>query len=144
METILYNIIAVISRIHSYILTLNDQNANSFTDKELHFIIFGIVGICLILALHPLFLWLARKNHTMVISFLYVFTVVLVITFAIEIGQGVTGTGAMEFDDVVYGIGGFLLFFLIFLIIRGIIHLIIRLIRKRERKPRRRRDTEYF
>ena len=133
METLLYNIVYFISRIHYYILSLNDQSANSFTDKELHFIIFGALGVALILVLHPLFLWLAKKNHTMVISFLYVFTVVIVLTFAIEIGQGITGTGAMEFDDVVYGLGGFLVFFAIFLIIRGIIHLISRLVKNHSR-----------
>ena len=68
----------------------------------------------------------------MVITFLYVFTVVLVLTFAIEIGQGYYGTGAMEFDDVVYGVAGFLAFFFVFAVIRGIIHLVVRLIRDDE------------
>ena len=107
METLLYNIVMLISRIHSYFLTLNDQSENSFTDKELHFIIIGCFGIALILVLHPIFLWLARTGHTMGISFFYVATVILVLTFAIEIGQSLTGTGTMEFGDVVAGMGGF-------------------------------------
>ena len=141
METIFYNIVALISRIHQYILTLNDQSENSFTDKELHFIVIGALGIALILALHPLFLWLAKTGHTMIISFLYVLTVILVLTFAIEIGQGITGTGSMEFDDVVYGIGGFLVFFAVFLVIRGIVHLIIHLAGGGNRNKN---DSEYF
>ena len=51
MQTFLYNIVALISRVHSYILTLNDQSENSFTDKELHFIVIGCLGIALILVL---------------------------------------------------------------------------------------------
>ena len=46
MESFLYNIVAFIARIHTYILTLNDQSENSLTDKELHFIIVGIFLIC--------------------------------------------------------------------------------------------------
>ena len=132
METFLYNIVMLISRIHSYFLTLNDQSENSFTDKELHFIIIGAFGIAMILVLHPIFLWLAKTGHTMVITFFYVMTVILVITFAIEIGQGFYGTGSMEFDDVYYGVAGFLVFFCIFIAIRGIIHLILRLSRGKD------------
>ena len=128
MQSIFYYIVTFINNIHNSILGWNDQIENSFTDKELHFIVIGAFGIALILALHPLFLWLSKHGHTMVISFLYVFTVILVVTFAIEIGQGYYGTGAMEFDDVVYGIGGFLAFFAVFIVIRGIVHLIMRLI----------------
>lgn len=131
MNTILYGVVMLISHIHNYFLSWNDSIENSFTDKELHFIIIGAFGVALILILHPLFLWLARTGHTMVISFLYVFTVILVITFAIEIGQGYYGTGAMEFDDVIYGIAGFLAFFAVFTVIRGIVHFIMKLVKKR-------------
>ena len=77
----------------------------------------------------------------MVVSFLYVLTVILVLTFAIEIGQGFTGTGIMEFDDVVYGVGGFLIFFVVFLVIRAIIHLIMRLARGGRRDDS---QSDYF
>ena len=141
MESFLYNIVAFIARIHTYILTLNDQSENSLTDKELHFIIVGALGIALILVLHHIFLWLAKTGHTMVVSFLYVLTVILVLTFAIEIGQGFTGTGIMEFDDVVYGVGVFLIFFVVFLVIRAIIHLIMRLARGGRRDDS---QSDYF
>ena len=145
METLIYNFVMFVARIHSYILSLNDQIENSFTDKELHFIIVGAFGIALVLVLHPLFLWLAKTGHTMVITFLYVITVILVLTFAIEIGQGFYGTGSMEFDDVRYGVGGFLVFFCIFLVIRGIIHLIMNLTHKGKGKSDKKYDDpEYF
>lgn len=142
MQTFLYNIVMFISRIHSYFLTLNDQSENSFSDKELHFLIIGCFGIALILVLHPIFLWLAKTGHTMIISFFYVITVIIVVTFAIEIGQGFYGTGIMEFDDVYYGVIGFLVFFAVFLVIRGIIHLIIRL--TRGKKKTYDNDPDYF
>jgi len=63
----------------------------------------------------------------MFITFFYVFTVIIVITFAIEIGQGVLGTGSMEQGDITYGIIGFLFFFAIFAVIRLIVHGIIKL-----------------
>ena len=126
MWNIIYNVVSFISRIHYSILSWNDQIENSFTDKQLHFMVIGAFGIALILVLHPIFLWLAKTGHTIVISFFYVFTVILVVTFAIEIGQGFYGTGSMEFDDVNSGIAGFLVFFAIFLVIRAIVHLIIK------------------
>lgn len=135
MTSILYTFVTIVSNIHNDILSWNDGIENSFTDKELHFIVVGLFGIALILVLHPLFLWLARKNHTMIVSFLYVFTVIIVLTFAIEIGQGYYGTGLMESDDILYGIAGFLVFFVIFLIIRGIIHLVMKLITKEDTDP---------
>ncbi len=142
MESLLYSIVMLISRIHTYFLTLNDQSQNSLGDKELHFVIIGIFGIALILVLHPIFLWLSKTGHTMVISFFYVMTVILVLTFAIEIGQGFYGTGIMELDDVVYGVGGFLVFFFIFLVIRGIIHLILHLTGDKDKKKTS--GSDYF
>ena len=126
MESIIYTFVTFVSKLHNYFLSWNDSIENSFDDKQLHFLIFGAFGVALVLALHPLFLWLSKTNHTMVITFFYVFTVILVLTFAIEIGQGFYGTGKMEFDDVRSGVKGFMFFFAIFIAIRGIIHLILR------------------
>ncbi len=131
MENLLYGLFGLVAHIHSSIMTMNDGIENSFTDKELHFIVIGIIGIAMIFVIHPIFLWLARNNHTMIISFFYVITVIFVITFAIEIGQRISGTGAMEFDDIVYGIGGFLAFFTVFIILRAIVHLITKLFKSR-------------
>ena len=130
MEAFLYTVVALIAQIHNYIMTLNDQSAYGFTDKELHFIVIGILGILLLFVIHPLFRWLSNTGHIMVVSFFYVFTVIIVITFAIEIGQGVTNTGNMDIDDIAYGVMGFLAMFVVFLIIRGIYLLIRRYLSK--------------
>lgn len=65
----------------------------------------------------------------MVIVWIYVLTLIIVITFAIEIGQKVTGTGNMEFADIVMGVFGFIVMFLVFSVVRGIYKLIRNLIR---------------
>ena len=54
---------------------------------------------------------------------------IIVLTFAIEIGQKVSHTGAMDFADIVFGVMGFVLMFAVFAAIRGIILGIIKLIR---------------
>ncbi|MGX8773558.1 MAG: hypothetical protein ACSW8G_00715 [Bacillota bacterium] len=136
MENILYAIVGLVARIHYAILSWNDSIETSFTDKELHFLIIGIVGILLIFLVHPLFLWLTRRDHTMVISFLYVLTVIIVLAFAIEIGQKVTGSGAMEFDDILSGLLGFLAFFIVFALIRALVHFIIKLKNEHSAKGR--------
>lgn len=132
MKEFLYKIVGWIADIHTYLLGLNDAYEYSFSDKQLHFLVIGVLGMAMIFIVHPIFKWLVKHNHVMVISWLYVFTVILVITFAIEIGQKVTGTGAMEFADIVFGVVGFLAMFLIFALIRSIYHAIRNLIRRED------------
>lgn len=119
MVKFLYFIIELIYKAHEYILSLNDNFEYVFSDKELHFLVIGIVGMAMLFVVYPLFKLLS-KNHVIVIAWIYVFTLILVLTFAIEIGQGASGTGSMEFKDIVFGVVGFLAMFVVFLIIRGI------------------------
>ena len=139
MKAFLYAIVEIIARIHSRLLELNDAYEYNFTDKELHFLIIGALGMAMIFVVYPVFKWLARNNHIMVISWIYVFTLIIVITFAIEIGQRVTHTGAMEFADIMFGVFGFISMFLIFSVFRGVYHLILKLIRGDRREEE---DTE--
>jgi glycopeptide antibiotics resistance protein len=125
-----------IAKAHEFFLSLNDAYEYNFTDKELHFLVIGVLGMLMIFVVYPTFKWLVKKNHIMTIAWIYVFTLILVITFAIEIGQKVTNTGAMEFADIVMGIFGFIVMYLIFVIIRAIYHGICRIL-ERSRKRRR-------
>ena len=127
MEDLLYRIVGLIAKAHNRILALNDAYEYNFTDKELHFLVIGIVGMAGIFLFYPLFKALADHGHVMVVTWIYVFTLILGLTFAIEIGQGVLGTGNMEQGDITYGIMGFLFFFAIFAVIRLIVHGIIKL-----------------
>ena len=129
MRDFLYWCVGIIARIHNKLMHLNDAYEVNFTDKEMHFLVIGLLGMAMIFVIYPLFKYLAKHDHEMVIAWIYVFTVIIVITFAIEIGQKITHTGNMEFADIMYGVVGFLAMFFVFSIFRGIYHLILRLIR---------------
>jgi len=128
MTQFLYWAVGLVAKIHNYLMQLNNTYETSFSDKELHFLVIGLLGMGMIFVIYPLFKYLAKHDHEMVIAWIYVFTVIIVITFAIEIGQKITNTGHMEFADILYGIVGFLVMFLIFCVIRGVYHLIRKLI----------------
>lgn len=121
METFLYRIVEWIARVHDRISSLNDAYETHFTDKDLHFLVIGAIGMALVFLLQPLFSYLVHRRRTLTITWIYVFTILIVLTFAIEIGQGYTHTGTMDFDDIVSGIRGFFLFFAIYAVIRGLI-----------------------
>ena len=121
MNTFLYSILDFINDTHTYILSWNDAYEANFTDKELHFLVIGAIGMLMIFIVQPLFQLLAKTGHVLAISWIYVFTLILLLTFAIEIEQKITGSGVMDFDDIVFGVWGFMLMFLVYAIIRGII-----------------------
>ena len=134
MKTFLYAVVEMIAKIHNRLMQLNNAYEYNFSDKELHFLVIGILGMAFIFVVYPVFKWLAKRNHVMVIAWIYVFTLIIVITFAIEIGQKVTHTGNMDFADIVFGIVGFIAMFFVFSVIRGIYHIICRTIRKKKKK----------
>ena len=129
MVKMLYWGVEIIARIHTAIMQLNNAYEVQLTDKEPHFLVIGLLGMAMIFVVYPLFKFLAKHNHEMVIAWIYVFTVIVVITLAIEIGQKLTNTGHMEFADILYGIVGFLAMFFVFAIIRWIHHMIKKLFR---------------
>ncbi len=131
MKELLYWGVGLIARIHDKILQLNNAFEMNFSDKQLHFLIIGLLGMAMIFVVYPLFKYLAKHDHEMVIAWIYVFTVIIVLTFAIEIGQKISGTGNMEFADIMFGLVGFLLMFVIFALIRVLFHLILKLIRRK-------------
>lgn len=122
MKEALYWCVELIERIHAFILRLNDAYEYNFSDKQLHFLVLGLLGMGLVFAIYPLFRWLAKRKHEMVITWIYVFTVMVVVTFAIEIGQKLTNTGNMEFADIVFGLAGFIVMFGAFSVIRILYH----------------------
>ena len=107
MKKFIYIAVEYAALIHDRIMTLNDGQASMLSDKQLHFLVIGLLGMLLFLLIHPLFKALIRRGHEIIVSWFYVFTVILVITFAIEIGQRISNTGTMEFFDIVYGVAGF-------------------------------------
>jgi len=136
MTQVLYRIVGLIAKIHAYILSLNDLYEYQFNDKELHFLVIGALGMLMIFAIYPVFKYLANRGHILTITSIYVFTVVVVITFAIEIGQKITHTGSMEFADILFGVTGFLAMYLVFATFVGFIKLIKRALIKEEENER--------
>lgn len=130
MKELLYWGVGIVARIHNWIMQLNNAYEMNFTDKELHFLVIGLLGMAMVFVIYPLFKYLAEHHHEMVITWIYVFTVIIVVTFAIEIGQKITGTGNMEFADIMFGLVGFILMFLAFSMVRMVFHLILRLFRR--------------
>ena len=116
MYSIIYYFITLITRLHAKVLSINDNHGLDLTDKQLHFLIIGIFGFAMLLVIQPVFKWLIKHHAELMITFLYVFTIVVVISFAIEIGQAYSGTGDMDFYDIASGILGFFVFFGIYLI----------------------------
>ncbi|MCB5237437.1 hypothetical protein [Niallia circulans] len=112
-----FKIIAEIVNIfHDIIMDVATILGWQATDKDLHLWIIGIIGIISFFIVQFIFKRLAAWSIKS-ISFIYTFTLILVLVFAIEIQQGITGRGNMEFADAVAGINGFLLFFGIYLVI---------------------------
>ena len=129
MKELLYAGVGLISKIHGMIMQLNNAFEANLSDKDLHFLVMGLFGMGMIFVIYPLFAYLAKKNRVMTIAWIYVFTVIVGLSFAIEIGQKVTHTGNMEFADIMYGLVGFLFMFLVFSLLRALYHGILRLIR---------------
>lgn len=131
MVDLLYRMIYNVAQIHEELLRINDSSELFLSDKELHFVVMGLLGMGLLLVIYPLFLILSKHN-VLTIAWIYVFTVMVVISFAIEIGQGFTGTGNMDMDDIISGLAGFMLMFFIFAAVRLILMLIWRFIFPRD------------
>ena len=116
MSRLIYLFISIITKLHAKFLSINDNHGLDLTDKQLHFLIIGMFGFAMLVVFQPIFRWLAKHHAELLITFLYVFTIVVVVSFAIEIGQAYTGTGDMDFYDIASGLLGFFVFFGIYLI----------------------------
>ncbi|TKC16995.1 hypothetical protein FA727_13130 [Robertmurraya kyonggiensis] len=119
MKEFILTVADIVNRIHDLIMRVSQELGLNLTDKDLHIWVFGTIGIVLFFIVHMMFKKLA-KYSVISISFIYTFTVLLVVVFAIEIQQKITGRGEMEFDDAVISIWGYLLFFASYLVIKVI------------------------
>ena len=131
-EPILYEGTMIVAQIHESLMHLNDNFELYFGDKDMHFIVMAVLGMILFFMVHFVFKRLAKWSIT-AISFIYVFTVMTVLGLAIEIGQKITGTGDMDFRDVVAGLYGVLAFFAVYTVYRLIVLLVRHLMRGRKK-----------
>ncbi|MBP3656646.1 MAG: hypothetical protein J6K32_08125 [Clostridia bacterium] len=116
-EMLLREMTLIMAQVHDSLMRLNDGFELSLGDKDWHFIIMALLGMALFFVVHFVFKRLAKWSITAV-SFIYVFTVMTVLGFAVEIGQRVSGTGEMDFGDVVAGLYGVLAFFAVYTVWR--------------------------
>ena len=117
MTKILKAIVMFLAKIHNEVYAFCYVHFGLVNDKMLHFLILGITGMALVIVLKPLCGWLVKRHKTITLTFIYVFTCMVVLTFAIEIGQKITNTGNMEFGDIAAGLSGFLSMFLVYVIL---------------------------
>ena len=132
-ETFLRDMTMLVAQVHATLMHLNDSFELRLDDKALHFIVMAVLGMLLFFVVHFVFKRLARISIS-VLSFIYVFTVMTVLGFAIEIGQRITGTGNMDFADVVAGLYGVLAFFGVYTVVRLLGLLVSRLTARRGKR----------
>jgi len=133
MIKILKMIVGIINEFHDILTKLFDSFGMQFSDKQLHFIIIGVLGMFIYLVVNKLFKAISKYSIS-ILSFIYTVTVLIVIVFGIEIGQKITSRGNMEFADIVAGLWGFSALFIVYLIIYGAILLIKKGIKKYTKK----------
>ena len=126
MKEIIQILAEIVNNLHDFILFFVSDTLNSnATDKDLHFWIMGIIGIIIFLFVLILSNLISRMRFGItILSFLYTFTVMVVLVFAIEIQQALTSRGNMEFQDAAIGLWGFIVFFMIFAVLSSIFLLV--------------------
>ncbi len=122
----MYFAVDMVAKIHDFLLHLNDSFELYLDDKQLHFLVMGIMGLLLFLVVR----WLFQKLSPNAIAWVYTLTVMGALAFAIEIGQAVTRTGNMELSDIAMGMWGVLAFGAGY----TLLHYIAKAIRKRSAK----------
>lgn len=128
MRDIIITLAEIVNNIHDI---LTDMFGLHMTDKELHFWIIGFMGMAIFFFVYIFFKLLEKlKWSTTVFSFVYTFTVMIVIVFAIELQQAITNRGNMEFADAVMGLWGFLVMFFIYAVIALVIYFAVKVIKK--------------
>ena len=136
-EMLLRELTLIMAQVHDSLMRLNDGFELRLGDKDLHFSIMALAAMLLFFLVHAVFRRLAKWSITAV-SFIYVFTVMTVLGFAIEIGQRISGTGEMDFADIVAGLYGVLAFFAVYTAYRLLAMGVSVLLRKtRKSNPRK-------
>lgn len=131
-EMLLRELTLIMAQVHDSLMRINDGFELRLGDKDLHFVIMALAAMLLFFLVHAVFRRLAKWSITAV-SFIYVFTVMTVLGFAIEIGQRISGTGEMDFADIVAGLYGVLTFFAVYTVYRLLVmgaHALLRKTRK--------------
>ncbi|AEB31115.1 putative small membrane protein [Carnobacterium sp. 17-4] len=131
MKELILLLTAIVNEVHD---VLNQLFGMSMTDKDMHFWVMGIIGIMLFLAVYLVIKIIEKmKFSATILSFIFTFTGMTVLVFAIEIQQAITNRGNMEFADAAMGLWGFVVFFAIYAIVMGVLYSVYTRIKKRNK-----------
>lgn len=111
-------LVKIVAILHKFILSLNDKYELFLSDKMLHFIFVACLGMAFLFVIYPLFKYLVEQNKLLYVAWIYVFTILIAITLLIEIGQDFSGTGTMDFADIMSGLLGFVIVSVVYIAIR--------------------------
>ena len=120
----------IVNNIHDLLV---DVFGLRMTDKALHFWVIGIIGMITFIFVYFFFKMVEKMKWSItILSFIYTFTVMVVLVFAIELQQAITNRGNMEFADAVMGLWGFLVFFMVYAVVVLIIYTIVKRIQRKK------------
>ncbi|MCG5102453.1 hypothetical protein [Oceanobacillus alkalisoli] len=130
MKEIVIILAEIVNDIHDI---LTDMFGLHMTDKQLHFWIIGIIGMVTFFMVYFFFKIIEKmKWSTTILSFVYTFTVMVVLVFAIELQQAITNRGNMEFADAVAGLWGFMVMFMIYAVVAILIYFLFKTFKKKK------------
>lgn len=135
MESLLVLASKIVNFLHDLILFELHESGTFISDKELHFWVFGLIGMIIFFGSNAAFKYLRRWGLSAV-SFVFTGMVLTILAVGIEIEQYITGRGKMETLDVLAGVAGFLALFAVYWVIVGIWRLLLRFARKSRRRDK--------
>jgi len=133
MIEILKILVGITNELHDLLVKFSSVFGFNFNDKQLHFIVIAIIGMIIYIIVDKLFKAMSKYSVS-ILSFIYTFTVLMVIVFGIEIEQKITKRGNMDFADIVAGLWGFIASFIVYIIVYSFICLIKKSIKKHTQK----------
>lgn len=129
MKLLLQALIDIFNFFHRLFSSLSNEFGLGMNDKALHFYVIGVIFFILYLIINPIYKKLSQYSIKL-LSFIYVFTLALVVSVAIEVAQYQSRSGQMDLMDVIWSLFGFLVIFLGFKLFMAIIKFIIKQVKK--------------
>ncbi|MRG85055.1 hypothetical protein [Salinibacillus xinjiangensis] len=137
MKDVIMLVTEIINILHDLLI---EKFGVNMSDKDLHFWIIGIIGMISFFMVFYSFKLISKlKWHVSILSFIYTFTMMVVLVFAIEIQQAITNRGNKEFADAVIGLWGFIVFFTVYTFLVITIYFVSKIIKNSTYK----KDIEY-
>ena len=121
MIEVLRWVVSAVNRLRDALLVAVRTLGLRLDDKQLHFWVLGVIGIALFMAVDVAFRWVSKWSVS-ALSFIYTLTILVVVALAMEIQQQITRRGALDFNDILAGIWGFVTLFCVYLLVRLAVH----------------------